>query len=223
MNNTISIKVCGMTREADIEQALSLGADYIGFIVYPKSPRALELERAVQLSATVPAGKRVIVDVEPAPVDLKRYKEAGFNYFQLHVSPTIDENILADYSTMVGRDHLWLAPRLAPSELFPKHFFKYAKTILMDTYSKDQIGGTGYTGDFARFAELKNQFPEIIWILAGGLNADNVLDAIQQSTASVIDVNSGVESAPGIKDPEKVRNFFQNLLNVEHRTSNIER
>ena len=222
MNNSIRIKVCGITRETDIEQALSLGADYIGFIVYPKSPRALELEKAVRLSAFVPQGKRVVVDVEPNPVSLKRYKNSGFDYFQIHINSSMGEKLLADYSNIVGRDQLWLAPRLAPLDPFPEKLFKYAKTILMDTYSRNQIGGTGQTGDFDRFAKLKKQFPDITWILAGGLNASNVLDAIQQSTASVVDVNSGVESAPGIKDPKKVHGFFQALLEIKHSTSTAE-
>ena len=205
-----------MTREADVKQVLSLGADYLGFIVYPKSPRALTLEKAAELSALVPEGKRVVVDVETDPVDLKRYKEAGFSRFQIHVNPSPEEQTLADYSTIAGPDQLWLAPRLEPSDLFPEQLFKYAKTILIDTYSKDQIGGTGHTGDFVRFAKLKGQFPDITWILAGGLNASNISNALRESTASVVDVNSGVESAPGVKDPEKLRGFFQAFLNVKH-------
>ena len=215
MNNKINVKVCGMTREVDVTQALSLGADYVGFIVYPKSPRALELEEAAELSAAVPEGKCVIVDVEPDPADLKRYREAGFDRFQIHTNPFIEEQKLADYSKSVSRDRLWLAPRLAPSDPFPERFFKYAETILIDTYSKDKIGGTGHTGDFVRFAKLKDQFPEITWVLAGGLNATNIADALKKSTASVVDVNSGVESAPGVKDPEKLKEFF------ERRTSNV--
>ena len=213
MNKEVSVKVCGMTRAVDVEQALSLGADYIGFIVYPKSPRAVELERAAQLSLSVPKGKRVVVDVEPNPVGLRRYRDAGFDYFQIHVNASVEEQLLADYSTIVGRDQLWLAPRLAPSDSFPERLFKYAKTILMDTYSRNQIGGTGETGDFGRFAELKNQFPDITWILAGGLNAFNVSEALRESTTSIIDVSSGVESEPGVKDAKKLRNFFKAALN----------
>ena len=208
-----------MTREVDVTQVLSLGADYLGFIVYPKSPRALELEKAAKLSASVPEGKRVIVDVEPDPVDLKRYREAGFDRFQIHMNPFLEEQKLADYAKSVSRDRLWLAPRLRSSDPFPEQLFNYADTIVLDTYSKDKIGGTGHTGDFARFAKLKDQFPDITWILAGGLNGLNVADAVKKSTASVVDVNSGVESAPGVKDPEKLRDFFQvclNSLNIEH-------
>ncbi|MGK0456931.1 MAG: phosphoribosylanthranilate isomerase, partial [Zhongshania aliphaticivorans] len=112
MNNKINVKVCGMTRETDIEQVLSLGADYLGFIVYPKSSRALKLERAAELSAIVPSGKRVLVDVGTDPVDLERYKRAGFDHFQIHVNSSPERQILVEYVNIVGRDHLWLAPRL---------------------------------------------------------------------------------------------------------------
>lgn len=215
MDNKINVKVCGMTREVDVTRALSLGADYLGFIVYPKSPRALELKKAAGLSASVPEGKRVIVDVEPDPVDLKRYKDAGFDCFQIHVNPFLEEPKLADYSKSVGRDRLWLVPRLAPSDPFPEQLFNHAKTIVLDTYSKDKVGGTGHTGDFVRFAKLKEQFPDITWILAGGLNAANIADAVKKSTASIVDVNSGVESAPGLKDPEKLQAFFKVSSNIE--------
>lgn len=221
--NNISAKVCGLTRKTDIEQVLSLGADYLGFIVYPKSPRALELQRAAELSSSVPKGKRVIVDVGTDPADLNRYEAAGFDRFQIHINPSLEEAILADYLTVVGRDRLWLAPRLAPSDPFPEHFFNYAQTILLDTYSRNQIGGTGHTGDFARFAKLKDRFPETTWVLAGGLNASNISNALSESKASVVDVNSGVESSPGVKDPEKLRGFFKALRSfLEHRTSKVE-
>lgn len=211
MNPDVDIKVCGMTREEDVELALSLGADFLGFIVYPKSPRGIALDRAIELSACVPEGKRVIVDVETAPDDLLRYRDAGFDRFQIHASLPIDETVLARWSEIALRDRLWLAPRVAPTDAFPASVLQYTDTVLLDTYAKDQVGGTGHTGDFERFASLKQQFEDTQWILAGGLNSANVLDAIVRSTATRVDVNSGVESAPGIKNPEKLRELFRVL------------
>ena len=215
MNSKISVKVCGITREADIEQVLSLGADYLGFILYSNSPRALDFEKAEKILPFVPVGKRVVVDVRTDPIDLERYKRAGFDYFQIHVEPSSDRQILNEYLDIIDRSQLWLAPRLAPADQFPEWIIEYAKTIVFDTYSKNKVGGTGCTGDFARFAELKGQFPNVTWVLAGGLNATNIADAVSQSTASAVDVNSGVESAPGVKNAEKLRNFFQALSKIE--------
>ena len=211
MNQDVKIKLCGMTREEDVELALSLGADFLGFIVYPKSPRGLSFERAVELAAVVPEGRRVIVDVETSPDDLQRYCDAGFDRFQVHATLPIDEQRLEGWSEIALRDRLWLAPRVSPTDVFPESVLNYADTILLDTYSKDQVGGTGHTGDFGRFAGLKQQFEDTQWILAGGLNPSNVLDAVMRSTADRVDVNSGVESAPGIKNPEKLRELFRVL------------
>ena len=211
MDKKISVKVCGITQASDIKLALSLGADYLGFIVYPKSPRALDLEKAAELLALVPNGKRVVVDVSTDPADLERYKRMGFNYFQIHVDSSLEPKVLDQYLDIVDRDQLWLAPRLAPTDPFPDWVLKYAKTIVFDTYSKDQFGGTGRTGDFARFAELKKQFFSTDWVLAGGLNPANIETAIRESTAEAVDVNSGVETAPGVKDLEKLRDFLDRL------------
>lgn len=211
MNQDVEIKICGMTREEDVELALSLGANFLGFIVYPRSPRGITLERAVALTASVPKGRAVIVDVETAADDLLRYRDAGFDRFQIHASLPIAQKRLARWSEIVRRDRLWLAPRVAPTDVFPESVLGYTDTVLLDTFSKDQVGGTGHTGDFERFASLKQQFEKTQWILAGGLSPSNVVDAIERSTATRVDVNSGVESAPGIKNPEKLRELFRVL------------
>lgn len=209
MNQPVDIKICGMTREEDVELALSLGANFLGFIVYPQSPRGITLEKAVELAARVPEGRRVIVDVETAPDDLLRYHDAGFDRFQIHASLPIAEEKLARWSEIVRRDRLWLAPRVAPTDDFPEFALEYTDTVLLDTYSKNQVGGTGHIGDFARFASLQLHFEDTQWILAGGLSPSNISDALVRSAASRIDVNSGVETAAGIKDPEKLRELFR--------------
>ena len=211
MYQDVAIKICGLTRVQDVELTLSLGADFLGFIVYPKSPRRLTLEKAVSLADCVPLGKRVLVDVETNPDELKKYREAGFEYFQIHTNLPLDKEMLARWSDCVGLKSLWLSPRLSPDERFPEWLLEYVDTFVLDTYSKTQIGGTGHTGDFNQFASLKQQFPDKQWILAGGLSPNNILNAIRHSTADRVDVNSGVEIAPGEKDPVKLRDFFQTL------------
>lgn len=211
MYNSPQIKVCGLTREEDLELALELGADYCGFIVYPKSPRGLSYERAAELAALAPQGKRVAVDVETDIDDLKRLRELGFDYFQIHTRGCVSLEKLASYSEIVGKDRMWFAPRLAPEDPFPEVALEYAETILVDTFSKDQVGGTGKVGDWGGFSKLQESYPQTNWVLAGGLSPDNVLEAIAASGATHIDINSGVESAPGIKDPAKLRKAFESL------------
>jgi phosphoribosylanthranilate isomerase len=211
MNFPVEIKVCGMTIVEDVDTALSTGADFLGFIVYPKSSRGVTLEHATELAARVPQGRRVIVDVETSEADLLRYRDAGFDFFQIHVALPIDYTRLAALSEIVGRERLWLAPRLAPGKAFPETILQFADTILLDTYSKNQVGGTGHTGDWAQFSALKRKYSSTNWILAGGLAPGNVVAALASSGACSIDVNSGVEYQPGKKDPQKLRALFRAL------------
>ena len=158
MRSLPKIKVCGLTREEDVKLTLSLGADYLGFILYPQSPRAVPLDRAVELAAAVPVGQRVAVDVATSLDDLKRYHYAGFDYFQIHFGADFDHSNLAKYSKIVGKEKLWLAPRLASEDTFSEDILDYANTILIDTFVNDQFGGTGKVGDWTRFNALKERY-----------------------------------------------------------------
>lgn len=211
MQSLPKIKVCGLTREEDVKLTLSLEADYFGFILYPQSPRAVTLDRAVELAAAVPMGQRVAVDVATSLEDLKSYSDAGFDYFQIHFGANFEHNRLAEYSKIVGKKKLWLAPRLASEDTFTEVILDYADTILIDTFVKDQFGGTGKVGDWARFNTLKERYPQTNWILAGGLSPSNLLQALASTTADHLDINSGVETAPGIKDEVKLREAFKVL------------
>lgn len=151
----LQIKICGLTRKEDVALALSLGADYFGFIVYPKSPRALTLESAVELAAGIPSEKRVLVDVESSAEDLERYRDAGFGAFQIHTRGEVGLSSLAAWSGLVGREHLWLAPRFKPGEPFPEVTLNFADTIVVDSYASNQVGGYGQNwrlGWFSSFA-----------------------------------------------------------------------
>ena len=90
-----------------------------------------------------------------------------------------------------------------------RHFLgrhsNYADTILIDTFVEDQFGGTGKVGDWSRFNTLKERYPKTNWILAGGLSPSNVPDALVSTDADHLDINSGVETAPGIKDGKVAR------------------
>jgi len=214
MSRPVQIKVCGLAREADIDLALELGADYCGFIVYPKSPRGVSLERAAQLAARVPEGKRVLVDVETGSEELERRRGLGFDYFQIHTGlrgGLATPAALAAWSGLVGKERLWLAPRVAPGQGFPEATLEFADTILVDTFKKGRYGGTGQTGDWARFAQLQETYPDSHWILAGGLSPANVSEALVETGARHLDLNSGVESSPGVKDEAKLRELFRVL------------
>ena len=205
------VKICGITREEDARLAVSLGATYLGFIFYPNSPRAISLEDFEKLKQTLPDSFRVAVDVRPNIETIKKQIASGFDYFQVHFPEIHDSAYLSVLSETVGRDRLWLAPKLSPGMLFPESLFQYADTFLIDTYHIEGFGGSGKTGDWAGFKQLNIDYPEKYWILAGGLNAENIGAALKLANPQIVDTSSGVELSPGIKSSEKLRSFFSQL------------
>ncbi len=208
MKQAVRVKVCGITRLEDASGALRAGADKIGLNLYAGSPRGISLERARKLLINVPQGRRVMVDVETAPEKLVEYRQCGFNFFQIHFDLSTGRDILAAWSKVVSSKCLWLAPRLPQGDPFPEWLLEFADTFLFDAFAPDVYGGSGKTGDWSRFAELQEKFPEKTWVLAGGLSPDNISEAVRVSQARFVDVNSGVESAPGIKDAGKIKKFI---------------
>lgn len=206
MIGDVRLKVCGLRREADTRLAAELGADFLGFILYPKSPRYLAPAEYSALAPRLPAGPtRVAVMVEPSIEELGQAREAGFARFQIHARHDVPLERVRGWSETVGTEALWLAPKLPPGAVFPAEWLALADTFLVDTYHAEGFGGSGKTGDWSGFARLAAAHPEKTWVLAGGLSPDNITAARGQSGARFVDVNSGVESAPGIKSPEKLR------------------
>ena len=204
MINGLQLKVCGQTRAEDARVAADIGADYLGFILYPKSPRYLSLDAYKALAPSLPAGpQRVAVMVEPSTEELAAVTAAGFDFFQIHFAHTTSLETLRGWSGLVGAHRLWLAPKLPPAVDVPAEWLPLAGTFLLDTFHAEGFGGSGKTGDWKKFARHREAYPQHTWILAGGLSPDNVADAVARSGAFFIDVNSGVESSPGVKDHAK--------------------
>ncbi len=132
---------------------------------------------------------------------------AGFDYFQVHFRPETPDTQLTAWSQLVGEKHLWLAPKLPPTADVSAATLAVAKFVLLDTFHAEGFGGSGKTGDWDKFARHQRSFPKNFWILAGGLNPENIGEALQQSGTRFVDVNSGVESAPGVKDEAKLKKF----------------
>lgn len=208
MINGLHLKICGQTRARDARVAAEIGADYLGFIFYPKSPRGITLDDYKAMVAELPSGpRRVAVMVAPSAVELSAAVAAGFGFFQIHCEHTTPLETVRGWSAITGPSRLWLAPKLPPGADVPGEWLPLADTFLLDTFHADGFGGSGKTGDWAKFARHRAAHPEKTWILAGGLNPDNVADAVAKSGARFVDVNSGVESAPGLKDQGKLRSL----------------
>jgi phosphoribosylanthranilate isomerase len=206
------IKICGITRAVDAQTALSFGADFVGMIGFAQSPRYIEPDAMADLLTGIPPGKRVVVDVAPDPNRVAAYRDLGFDAFQFHFDLSVSLAQLAAWSEIVGIHRLWLAPRMPPLvTAFPQILLEYADTFLIDAWSDKLFGGSGHTGNWQRFLDWSVLYQHKEWILAGGLNSHNVIAACQASQARILDVNSGVEVQPGIKDPVRIAALFEAL------------
>ncbi len=211
MIDGIRIKVCGLTSLVDAEFADGCGADFIGFIFYPQSPRAITLAQFRAMQPKLPPRKIIAVSVLPAVDELRAFADAGADFFQVHFpSDTPLKNVQA-WAKTVGPGKLWLAPKLPPATDVADELLPLAGTFLLDTFHIEKFGGTGETGDWAKFARHQQAHPKRTWVLSGGLNPENIGEALRASGAKFVDVNSGVESAPGVKDREKLKRFVVRL------------
>ncbi len=193
-----------MTREDDVRAAVAAGADYLGVIFHPRSPRYVTLERAENLLCLVPPSVgRVGVFVNlPAEEVVAIMKRCRLDIAQLHGDES-PETALA-----IGRERVWKAVTLNnPDDVELAAAFP-AAAILVDSRTATEYGGTGKITDWqlaARAAQRVNL------VLAGGLSPNNVISAIQQVNPFAVDVNSGIESTPGIKEHELLRRLAQTL------------
>jgi phosphoribosylanthranilate isomerase len=214
MIDGIRLKLCGVTSLVDAEFADRCGIDYLGFNLYAKSPRHIPLAQYRAMAPRLPERRKVAVAVEPTLDELAAMRDAGFDFFQIHYRPETPEATLTAWSRLVGEKHLWLAPKLPPDADVPPAALAVAKFILLDTFHAEGFGGSGRTGDWGKFARLQGAHPGNVWILAGGLNPENIGAALERSGARFVDVNSGVERSPGVKDETKLKAFVVAVHNA---------
>ena len=203
----IQFKVCGLTSIRDAFAAEACGADYLGFNFYPKSPRYLPLERYRAIVGGLPKRNRVAVSVEPDAAALLEMGDAGIDLYQVHFRHDIPADAIRAWSKAVGPERLWLAPKLPPGVGVQEAWLDLAKVVLLDTFDESLFGGTGRTGDWPEFRNHQERHPGTTWILSGGLTPENVGEALAGTGARFLDVNSGIESAPGVKDHARLAAF----------------
>jgi phosphoribosylanthranilate isomerase len=195
------VKICGITNLADAQAAIAAGADALGFNFYEKSPRHVSLPTAAEISRQLPPFiLRVGVFVN-APEDLivRAISGAGLTMLQFHG----DEP--PEFCTQFGLMSM-KAFRIRDAESLPAIPDYRTDAYLLDAYSSEARGGTGekFNWDLAVAAQ---KFGKPIF-LAGGLTPENVAEAVRKVHPFGVDVSSGVESSPGIKDAEKVKAFI---------------
>ena len=207
------IKFCGITESTVAQHCVDLGADALGFIFHPQSPRNLSFEQYRNLSGQIDFKGciRVAVAVAPNQRLIQELLSLGFEKYQFHFPLDLPKEDVKKWSDLVGKENLWLAPKLKPSDEFPCNYLEEARTFLIDAYSEKSFGGTGQTADWGRFSNLKKEFPGNFWVLAGGLGPENLEEAVLQNQPYGVDINSGVESEPGVKNTKKIEQLFSVL------------
>jgi len=209
----VRVKICGLTTEADVQAAAVAGAGYIGLNFFPKSPRYVTLEQARILALVAPEGMcKVALTVDADDTLLDNIVTAmPIDMLQLHGHETPERvaEVKARYGLPVMKvigvqDEGDLAPLL--------DFSMVADQILVDAKAPKGAalpGGNGLPFDWRLVAQRRWLRP---WMLAGGLTAENVAEAIRLTNARQVDVSSGVESAPGVKDAAKIAAFARAAL-----------
>ena len=203
----IHVKICGVTSLNDAIMAANYGASALGFIFYEKSPRYISPEILKTWISNVPSSVKkvgVFVNKDVDKVN-KIAEELNLGMVQLHG----DES--PEYCNQMIKPVIKVFRVNNKFDSIMLNNYQVA-TFLFDTYNKENHGGTGESFDWQSILQLNTEIPVI---LSGGLNADNVLEGIEVVKPSAVDVNSGVEAAPGKKDEEKIKNLFTILKNTK--------
>ena len=204
----VAVKICGLTGPQDVVAAADAGARYVGFVFFPKSPRNVSVQQAKALAAEVPFGVAKValtVNADDALLD-EITQNVAIDILQLHGSESVER--VAQIKARTGLP-VMKAIGISDADDLQKivDYGRVADMLLVDAKppkNADLPGGNGLAFDWRLLAGRKWVVP---WMLAGGLTPDNVQQAIQLTGARQVDVSSGVESAPGVKDPAKVAAF----------------
>lgn len=202
-------KICGITRVEDIHAAVDAGADAIGLVFYPPSPRHVSIEQALRLVRHIPAyvsivGLFVNADADEINAVLQ---QIPLDVLQLHgdESPAQCQQI-AQQTKRRWYKAIQVKPALDIADQIQQYQQVGASAVLLDAWHPELKGGTGLQFDWATFPHS-----EMPLILAGGLNPDNIQQAIHATQAYAVDVSGGVESAKGIKDQQLIQQFMQGV------------
>jgi phosphoribosylanthranilate isomerase len=200
-NKVPRVKICGITNLEDARHASTCGADALGFVFYPGSPRFINPDLARRIIAELPPLVTTVgLFVNEPPTRIREMVEfCGLNTVQLHGD---EEPNQCNYPPCRVIKALRLKEKMEKSVFASYH----VSALLLDAYVPDRFGGTGQCCDWQQAAAIA-ALQRVI--LAGGLNPENVADAVRQVQPYGVDVSSGVEKVPGQKDPEKVARFIR--------------
>lgn len=200
MSSRVRVKICGITRLEDAQAAMAAGADALGFVFYPPSPRFITPEAAASLIRQLPPFVSCVgLVVNPSANDVQQLLQTvPLDLLQFHGEEAdafceqFGKPWIKALAMKPGEDMLALASR-----------YPHARALLLDAWHPDLKGGTGQTFDWSRIPSLPKPF-----ILAGGLNPANVAEAIATTRPFAVDVSGGVEQSKGIKSASLIHSFI---------------
>ncbi|MCG8561027.1 MAG: phosphoribosylanthranilate isomerase [Hyphomicrobiales bacterium] len=207
---TVQVKICGLKTTETLDEALDAGADFFGLVFFERSPRNLRRDQAARLvQHAAGRAKSVALLVDPSDADVKAVAdEVGPDYLQLHGSESPER--VSEIKSIAGRPVIKAVKVATAEDAEDAHRYDdAADLVLFDAKAPEGgdawlPGGNGIAFDWQALAGVKDLGA---FILSGGLDPDNVGRAIAETGARVVDVSSGVERAPGEKDPDLVRRF----------------
>ena len=207
MNRT-RVKICGITLVEDALSAVNAGADAIGLVFYAPSPRAVTIVQAQQIVAAMPP----FVSVVGLFVNAKQTEiESVLSKVRLDILQFHGDESASDCQQINLPYYKAIRVKAESNLLQYEAEFKSAKALLLDTYSDAAVGGTGQVFDWNL---IPNNLTTPV-ILAGGLTAENVMQAIQQVRPYAVDVSGGVEATKGIKDVVKIAAFMRGVIDAD--------
>lgn len=212
------VKICGLTRPGDVEAACRAGAHYLGFVFFPKSPRHVSLDQAAALMPLAVGRRKVALVVNPDDALIETLGTLPLDFLQLHGAESPER--VAEIKALSGLPAikaLGVSDRADLARI--ADYAGIADQILLD--AKPPKGATRPGGNALAFdwTILKDHEWRMPWLLAGGLTVDNVASAVRLTGATQVDVSSGVESAPGLKDPGLIARFIDAATGAEAETA----
>lgn len=199
---TVAVKICGLTNYADALFAMQCGADYLGFVLVPETPRYVAPAQIHKIISMLPKqAKTVGVFMnESAERVIRIMEETGLDIAQLHGEEEPED------MEQIGWQRVWKVVSVTKPSIVTSAAKCRAGMLLADSIVQGKRGGTGVVCDWSLASKLAAKRDVV---LAGGLNPDNVAEAIRQVKPYGVDVSSGVEKARGVKDHDKIRSFIE--------------
>jgi phosphoribosylanthranilate isomerase len=208
----VRVKICGITNARDAEMAIACGADALGFNTWPGTKRFIDLEREADWIRDLPPFVSRVALVVNAPLE-EAQRVAAYPFIdavQFHgdEDPAYCATFAASGKSFIKALRIRNEVDLDRCDAFS------TRHVLVDAHVAGMFGGTGVRVDLDLASALRERFPHLTVVLAGGLRPENVADAVRAVRPFAVDVSSGVESAPGIKEPAMIRAFVDAVRSV---------